>query len=39
MISILIITKGQNSVNIARRVIILVLCTSSNHGLHLYHVS
>ena len=32
MISILIITKGHNSVKITRRVIVLVLCTSSNRG-------
>ena len=38
MISILIITKGQNSVNIARRGIVLVLCISSNQDLHLYQV-
>ena len=31
MISILIITKGRNSVNIN-------LCTSSSYGLHLYQV-
>ena len=36
MISILIITKRHNSINITGRVIVLVLCTSSNHGLHLY---
>ena len=38
MFSILIITKGHSSVNIARGVTVLVLCTSSNHGLHLYQV-
>ena len=39
MISILIITKGHYSVNIARRVVVLFLCTSSNHGLYLYQGS
>ena len=39
MISILIITKGTDSVNIAHSVIILVPCTSSDHGLYLYQVS
>ena len=39
MISILIITKGTYSVNIAHKVIVLVPCTSSNHGLYLYQVS
>ena len=34
MISILIITKGHNSVNIAREVTIFVLGTLSYHGLH-----
>ena len=34
MISILIITKGNNSINIGHRVTSLVLCTSSTHGLH-----
>ena len=38
MISILIITKGHNSINIACGVTILVLCTSSNHCLLLYQV-
>ena len=37
-ISILFITKGRNSVNIARGITVLVLCTSSDHGLHLYQV-
>ena len=39
MISILILTKGHNSVNIARGVTVLVLSTSTAHGLHLYQVS
>ena len=39
MISILIITKETNSVNIAHRVIAFVPCTSSDHGLYLYQVS
>ena len=34
-ISALIITKEQNSVNIARGVTVFVLCTSADHGLHL----
>ena len=38
-ISILIITKGHNSVNIAYVVTILSFCTSSNHSLHLFQVS
>ena len=38
MTSILFITKGHNSTNIARGVTILVLCTSSDHGLHLKQV-
>ena len=33
-ISKLIITKKHNSVNIARGITVLVLCTSSDHGLH-----
>ena len=38
MISILIITNGHNSINIARGVTVFALCTSSAHGLHLYQV-
>ena len=38
-ISILIMTKGHNSTNIAHGVTVLVLLTLSNHGLHLYQVS
>ena len=38
-ISILIITMGHYSVNIARGVIVLVLYILSNHDLHLYHNS
>ena len=38
-ISILIITKRHNFVDIAHGVTVLVLCTSSDHGLHLYQVS
>ena len=37
-ISLLFITKGHNSVNIARGVTVIVLCTSSDYGLHLYQV-
>ena len=37
IISILIITKGHNSLNIAYGVTFLVHRTLSNHGLHLYH--
>ena len=37
-ISILIITKWHNSVNIARRIKVLVLCTLSDHGLHLCQI-
>ena len=37
-ISKLIFTKEHNSVNITRGVIIIVFCTSSDHGLHLYQV-
>ena len=33
-----VITKGHNSVKIVRRVIVLVLCILSNHGLHMYQV-
>ena len=36
--SILIITKVHNSLNIAHRVIVLVLCTSPYHGLNMYRV-
>ena len=36
MISLLIIIKGTNSVNIAHRLIVLVPWTSSNDGLYLY---
>ena len=36
MFSILIITKGHNAINIIHRVMVLNLCTSSNHVLHLY---
>ena len=39
MISILIITKENNSVNIADNVIVSVPGSSSNHGLYLYQVS
>ena len=38
MISILIITKGHNSVNIAYGVTVFVLCKFSDHGQHLYQV-
>ena len=38
-ISILIITKEHNSIYIACRVTVLVLCIISYHDLHLYHVS
>ena len=38
-ISILIITKENNSVNITHRVLVLVLCTSSNIVLHFDQVS
>ena len=34
MISILIITKGHNSMNIVHGVTVLVLFTTSNHCLH-----
>ena len=37
-ILILIITKGHNSVFIARGYTVLVLLTLSDHGLHLYQV-
>ena len=37
--SILIITKENNSINIARGVTVLFLCTLSDHDLHLYQVS
>ena len=39
MISVLVLTKGHNSINIARRVLFLVFCILSNHGLQLYQVS
>ena len=35
MISILIITKGHDSVKIAHGVTIFIPCTSSTHGLHV----
>ena len=38
-ISVLKITKGHNSVKIVGRVMVLVLCTSSDDALHLYQVS
>ena len=38
-ISLLIITKEHNSINIAYGVTVLVLCKPPNHGLHLYQVS
>ena len=38
-ISILIITKWQVSVNIARRVIVLVLYISTNYGLYFVKIS
>ena len=38
MISILIITKGYNSVNIARGVTVLVLCSSSDHGIRIIYI-
>ena len=38
-ISILIITKGHNSVNIIHVVTVLVLCTLPSHGLHLHPFS
>ena len=38
-ILLLIITKGHNSVNAAFGVTVLVCCTLSNHGLHMYQVS
>ena len=36
MAILILIIKGHNSVNIARGVTVLVLCISSDHGLHLY---
>ena len=33
------ISKGHNSINNVGGVMILVLCTSSNDGSHLYKVS
>ena len=38
MISLLIVIKGHNSMNTVHGVAILILCTSSIHGLHLYQV-
>ena len=38
-ISLLIITKGHNSVNVAFGDTVLVCCTLSNHCLHMYQVS
>ena len=35
-ISILIITMGHNSIDLVHGVTVLVLCISSDHGLHLY---
>ena len=37
-ISILIITMGHNSINLVHGFFI-VLCVSSDHGLHLYQIS
>ena len=39
MISILIFTKGHNSIKNVGRVMLLNLCSSSNDTLHLYKVS
>ena len=39
MNSVLTITEGTNSVNTAHRVMVLILCTSFNHGLYLYQSS
>ena len=36
IILILIIIKGLNSLDIARGVTVLLLCTSSDHDLYLY---
>ena len=40
MISIMVNKKGHHSVSTVhiRGVTVIVLCTSSNHGLHLYQV-
>ena len=37
-ISAVIITKGHNSIDIANEVTALVLCISSDHGVHLHQV-
>ena len=37
-ISLLISTKWHDSINIAPGVTVLILCTSSDHGLYLYQV-
>ena len=37
-ISLLIHIKGHNSLNITCRAIVLVICTLSNHDLHLFQV-
>ena len=37
-ISILIITKGHNSINIVRGVTVLILCTLRDNGLLTYQV-
>ena len=39
MISILKISKGNNSVKNVGGVTVLNLCTSSDHAIHLYQVS
>ena len=39
MISILKITKGNNSARNVGGVTVVNLCTSSDHGLYLYQVS
>ena len=38
MISILKITKGNNSANNAGGVMVVYLCTSSGHALYFYQV-
>ena len=38
-IFILIITIGNNSINLVHGVTVLALCISSDHGFHLYQVS
>ena len=38
-ISILIYTKGYNSVKITNGVTVLILCRLSDHGLHIYQIS